>query len=132
MSRINSHERGFTFVEVLAVVMLLGILIAVAMPQYFGTQADALRNADLATMRAINSSIALYQFRNNGACPAAGAPFTAFLNNVLYFPDGPPNDPRTNPPTTKDYSDTYVVADCRVKNGPIGLDNTNHTTGAGH
>ncbi|HET8680020.1 MAG TPA: prepilin-type N-terminal cleavage/methylation domain-containing protein, partial [bacterium] len=87
MSRTYAHEKGFTFVEVLAVVMLLGILIAVAMPQYFGAQGDARRNADLATMRAINSAVALYQFRNNGACPgdAGQATFASFANDTLYF-----------------------------------------------
>ncbi|MGQ0550850.1 MAG: type II secretion system protein [Armatimonadota bacterium] len=131
MSRTHSNERGFTFVEVLAVVMLLGILIAVAMPQYFGAQGDALRNADIATFRGINSAIALYQFRNNGACPgqAGQATFASFANDVLYFPDGPPNDPRTNPGSITPYSTTYVPADCRVKESVGG---TNHRTGTGH
>ncbi len=131
MSRTYSNERGFTFVEVLAVVMLLGILIAVAMPQYFGVQGDALRNADLATMRAINSAIALYQFRNNGGCPgqAGFATFASFANDVTYFPDGPPNDVRTNPPSITPYSTTYVPANCRVSES-VGT--TSHRTGTGH
>ncbi|MGH2405220.1 MAG: type II secretion system protein [bacterium] len=129
MSRTHSNEKGFTFVEVLAVVMLLGILIAVAMPQYFGAQGDARRNADLATMRAINSAVALYQFRNNGACPAqAGqATFASFANDTIYFPDGPPNDPRTS--TLTPYTSTYSSALCRVQRSSGGVD---HDTGAGH
>lgn len=129
MGRTHSNEKGFTFVEVLAVVMLLGILIAVAMPQYFGAQGDARRNADLATMRAINSAIALYQFRNNGSCPgeAGQATFASFANDTLYFPDGPPNDPRTS--TLAPYTSTYVVSRCRVLTSSGGVD---HSTGAGH
>lgn len=130
MSRSYSNERGFTFVEVLAVVMLLGILIAVAMPQYFGAQGDARRSADLATMRAINSAIALYQFRNNGSCPGQTgfATFVSFANDAVYFPDGPPNDPRSS--TLTPYTNSYVATnDCRVKTTSGAVD---HSTGTGH
>src|SRR3970040_1787636 len=72
-----SNESGFTFVELLAVVLLLGILVLVALPNYFGAESDARRAADRANVRAINAALALYRYRNNGTCPTVGA-FPAF------------------------------------------------------
>ncbi len=114
MSRINAHERGFTFVEVLAVVMLLGILIAVALPNYFGAENEVRRSVDRSNVRLINSALALYMFKNNGACPADSAALTglAFFGSVTYFPEGAPIDPWTN--TSTPYGTTYAPATCRV------------------
>src|SRR3972149_2077303 len=67
-----SNEGGFTFVEPLAVVLLLGILVLVALPNYFGAENDARREVDRANVRSVNAALALYRFRNNGTCPAAG------------------------------------------------------------
>jgi type IV pilus assembly protein PilA len=129
MGRSHSGEKGFTFVEVLAVVMLLGILIAVAMPQYFGAQGDAKKNADLATLRAINSAIALYQFKNNGNCPGqvGQATFASFANDTTYFPDGVPTDPRTA--TLTPYTTSYSSTLCRIQKSGGGVD---HESGTGH
>ena len=44
--RPRTDESGFTFIEVLAVVLLLGILALVALPNYFGTQTDAQNAVD--------------------------------------------------------------------------------------
>ena len=126
MGKLHSNEQGFTFVEVLAVVLILGVLIAIALPNYFGVQTDAQRSVDITNVKSINSALALYQYRNN-ACPADAAAFTAFLGNTTYFPDGTPTDPRTNNATP--YVNTYSAALCRVQMSAGGV---NHDTGAGH
>jgi len=122
----ESDERGFTFVELLAVILILGVLVAIALPNYFGAEQDARRSVDMANVRAINSALALYQYRNT-TCPANAAAFTAFLGLTAYFPDGAPVDPRTN--TSAPYASTYSNALCRVRMSAGGV---NHDTGAGH
>lgn len=119
-------EKGYTFVEVLAVILILGVLVAVALPNYFGAEQDARRTADMANVRAINTALALYQYRNNG-CPVDAAAFTALLGNTTYFPDGTPTDPRTG--TVTPYVTTYSAGLCRVQMNAGGV---NHDTGAGH
>lgn len=126
MNRTVSNEGGFTFVEVLAVILVLGVLVAVALPNYFGAEADARRSVDMTNVRSINAALALYQYRSP-ACPADGTAFLAFLGNTQYFPDGVPTDPRTGNPTP--YVTTYSPALCRVQmsNGTV-----DHDSGAGH
>ncbi len=127
-----SREGGFTFVELLAVVLLLGILVLVALPNYFGAEDNAKSSVDQANVRAINAALALYRFRNNATCPTAGAQFDAFLADTSYFPDGAPIDPWTNPAGSAPYGDTYSASLCRVQmstNGPPAVD---HADGTGH
>ncbi len=111
MERKHAGEGGFTFVEVLAVLLILGVLVAIALPNYFGAEADARTSVRAANRVAINSALALYQYRN-GACPTAGANFTAFLNNTTYFPDGPPTDPVGGGQTY--FTTNYNAVLCRV------------------
>ncbi len=84
-----SDERGFTFVELLAALLLLGILVALAVPSYFGSENTARSKVDQSNVQAINAALALYKFNNGGACPPDQATFAGanFLGGV----------PRTSP-----------------------------------
>lgn len=107
----SSREGGFTFVELLAVVLLLGILVLVALPNYFGAENEARITVDKANVRAINAALALYRFKNNNNCPTS-ATFASFLADTAYFPDGVPTDP--NDPDNDGYAGDYQASICRV------------------
>src|SRR3970040_3060388 len=111
--RTLTNEGRFTFVELLAVVLLLGILVLVALPNYFGAENDARREVDRANVRSINAALALYRFRNSGTCPAAGG-FAGFLADTQYFPDCAPIHPWTHPGGHTPHVSTYSAALCRV------------------
>ncbi len=112
--RAISDESGFTFIEVLAVVLLLGILALVALPNYFGTQTDAQNAVRASNVSAINTALSVYQYRN-GVCPPSGpdASIGAFLADTGYFPDGSPVDPFTKDNST--FVSNYNAATCRTK-----------------
>ena len=112
MKAWSAGQQGFTFVEVLAVILVLGVLVAIALPNYFGAEADARTAVRTANVRSINSALALYQYRNNGTCPADAAAFTAFLDNTTYFPDGTPTDPVGG--GTGYFSTNYDASRCRI------------------
>lgn len=68
MLRMNKH--GFTLVEILIVVVILGILAAIVIPQFSNASQEASVNrirADLQTMR---SQIELYKIQHLGIAPA--------------------------------------------------------------
>jgi prepilin-type N-terminal cleavage/methylation domain-containing protein len=61
---------GFTLVELIAVIIVLAVLAAVAVPRYFDYRDRALASAMVRTCRVFQSGVLAYQ-RDNGSFPAS-------------------------------------------------------------
>jgi general secretion pathway protein G len=77
---IMSAQRGFTLVELMIVVALLGILAAIVIPQFGSNTSEAKTSALSSNLAAIRKQIELYRYHHLEALPAAvgetGADFT--------------------------------------------------------
>jgi prepilin-type N-terminal cleavage/methylation domain-containing protein len=83
------NKKGFTLVELLVVVLILGALAAIAVPRIIGGATNAKINACKTNVDLINSQIELY-YATEGDWPSA---LTDVTQNADYFPDDEPNCP---------------------------------------
>jgi prepilin-type N-terminal cleavage/methylation domain-containing protein len=79
-------RKGFTLVELLIVVLILGALAAIALPRIMGSASNAKINACKTNVDLINSQIEMY-YAKEGVWPSA---LTDVTNDPNYFPDDPP------------------------------------------
>ena len=73
--------KGFTLVEIMIVVAIIGLLAAIAIPNFVTARATAASNACLANLREIDSAIQMFQI-DNAAWPAALGDLDPYLRNV--------------------------------------------------
>ena len=94
MKRIRSSKkrRGFSLLELLAVVTILGIIAVVVIPRITMSATTARQNADLQNRAEINSAVERWFF-TNGTWPAND--LSDIGADANYFPEGIPTNPVT-------------------------------------
>ena len=65
----SKARQGFTLVEILIVVVILGILAAIVIPQFTSASEDARASSLVSQLQTIRSQMELYQIQNNGNYP---------------------------------------------------------------
>ena len=66
----GKRRMGFTLVEILIVVIILGILGAIVLPQFSEASDDAKESALIQSLQTMRAQVELYKFHHNGDYPA--------------------------------------------------------------
>jgi general secretion pathway protein G len=84
IKHLSTRQTGFTLVELLIVVIILGILAAIVLPQFTSSTDDARVSALDANLSTLRSAVELY-YQQHGAYPSAAGDGTNAANSVLAF-----------------------------------------------
>ena len=76
------RRQGFTLVEILIVVIILGILAAIVIPQFTNASNDARNNSVASTLQTLRGQIELFKIQHNDVPPAATALMTVMTGRT--------------------------------------------------
>lgn len=86
---VMSKKRGFTLVEILIVVIILGILAAIVIPQFTNASSDARNNSVSSTLQTVRSQIELFKIQHADTPPVLTSGWTIMLGRSTMGEVGP-------------------------------------------
>jgi len=132
---MKAKNSGFTLVEILIVVVILGILAAIVIPQFTEASTEAKESSLCTDLQTMRSQIELYKIQHNDALPSAGtAGFVAAMTGQTDIAGAVGTDygPYIQKIPTNQFTDDATI----TENGTLGDDSGgwefNTTTGAFH
>jgi len=76
---MKRNTRGFTLVEILIVVIILGILAAIVIPQFTNASNDARNNSVASTLQSVRSQVELFKIQHGDNAPVPAGMWTIML-----------------------------------------------------
>jgi prepilin-type N-terminal cleavage/methylation domain-containing protein len=118
MTNKTSRKSGFTLVEIMIVVAIIGLLAAIAIPNFVRARTQSQKNACINNLRQIDSAVQTWALETKQAANATAA-FTDikdYLKNEVICPSGGTSfgnsytlNGVTNKPTCQKVSSTHVL-----------------------
>src|SRR5664279_1010911 len=106
MKSRTSRTAGFTLVEIMIVVAIIGLLAAIAIPNFVRARTQSQKNACINNLRQIDGSVQTWALENKKAASATVTfpDISGYLKNSVICPAGG---------TT--FGDSYTVTDVKTK-----------------
>jgi len=118
---MTRKSRGFTLVEILIVVIILGILAAIVIPQFTSASSDARNNSLASTLQTMRGQIELFKIQHGDTPPDQTALVTVLTGKT-----------RTADVTTTNAAGTFGPYVQQFPINPLnGSSSVSATTGAG-
>lgn len=100
----NKKKKGFTLIELIVVIVILGILALVVVPKVGGFTSDAALSSHNANVRTLQSAAMMYTAENPGKAVATDKAQTELAKYVQTWPKVPKGIKDTNPAAGADYT----------------------------
>ena len=78
----RTMKRGFTLVEILIVVIILGILAAIVIPQFTNASEDARKSNMKSQLQTLRSQVELYKLQHRDTAPTLAGFWTALTTKT--------------------------------------------------
>ena len=110
----STRKGGFTLIEMMIVIVVIGILVGALLPQFRGAQDEAAEQRARSELRTLATAVESYYIHNSNAYPANQAAFDANLITatpriVSTIPDDPFRAAGTNYTYYLDSNSAYYV-----------------------
>jgi general secretion pathway protein G len=82
---MKTKQSGFTLVEILIVVVILGILAAIVIPQFTSASTEAKTSRLVSDLQSMRSQIQLYKIQHNDALPGTATTGETFAQAITGY-----------------------------------------------
>jgi prepilin-type N-terminal cleavage/methylation domain-containing protein len=106
MKKKTARQGGFTLVEIMIVVAIIGLLASIAIPNFVKARTTAQRQACVANLQQIDGAIQMWatETRQGETATVTAADILPYLKNVVVCPSG-----------GKTFADSYSVTTVSAK-----------------